>query len=253
MANSINFYHDCLEDFNTNYVGNSNACLRIAQWNIRGMNDLLKFDNIPLFLDNLKVSIDVLVISETWIKTANSVLYEIPGYNSIFSCRDTSSGGLAVYIREGLGFNVSKNVAVDGFHLIDVEIVRNSLSYEIVGLYRPPSFDINRFFDELEYVLSVQNKRPRFFAGDMNIPINLSSNNVVVRYKNLLESYNYICSNSYVTRPISNNILDHFICRNEDLGNIRNDTIYTDVSDHLQIVSSFVLHQPKTQMDLKIK
>lgn len=144
-----------------------------------------------------------------------------------------------------MSFKVLKNCSSDGFHLIHVEIRRNGLFYEVVGLYRPPSFDFNQFHDELENIMSDQSTHSRFFVGDMNIPINLSNNNVVVRYKNLLESYNYVCSNTFATRPISKNILDHFVCRHDDLGSIRNDTIYTDVSDHLLVVSSLKTNGPK--------
>lgn len=249
----INVFHDCINDFNSKYSQSNNNCFRITQWNIRGMNDLNKFDNISLFLDSVKVPIDIFVVGETWLKSNNCGLYNIPGYSSVFSCRNSSSGGLAVYVKIGLSFKVLKNIETDGFHLIHVEIERNGFHCEVVGVYRPPSFDFNQFHDEIENILSAQTSYPRFFVGDMNIPINLSSNNIVVRYKSLLESYNYACSNTFVTRPISSNILDHFVCRNDDLHSIRNDTIYTDVSDHIIIVSSFKIKGPKENVVLARK
>jgi hypothetical protein len=245
MAGPINVFHDCIDDFKLNYCANNDGHFRIAQWNIRGMNEIQKFDNIPLFLENIHVPIDVFIVGETWLKSENCAVFEIPGYNSIFSCRETSSGGLAMYVKIGLSFNVIKNETTDGFHLIHVRIKRNGIFYEVVGLYRPPSFDFNRFSIELENIMAVQNNSTRFFVGDMNIPINLSNNNIVVRYKSLLESYNYACSNTFVTRPASNNTLDHFVCNNDDLENIRNDTVYTDVSDHLIVVSTLKVIRPK--------
>lgn len=250
MANVINAYHDCINEFNLNYPECSNDQFRIAQWNIRGMNDLRKFDNIQLFFESTKVPIDVFVVGETWLKSSNSGLYNITDFNAVFSCRETSSGGLAVYIKSGLSFAVLNNVSCDGFHLIHIEVKKNGIYYEVVGLYRPPSFDFYRFHEEIENILSVQNSRLRFIVGDINIPVNLSNNNVVVRYKNLLESYNYSCSNTFVTRPISNNILDHLVCNNDVLGRIRNDTIFTDVSDHLPIVSSLEIYGPKESVIL---
>lgn len=68
-------------------------------------------------------------------------------------------------------------------------------------------------------------------VGDVNVPVNSASNNVVIRYKTLLESYGFVCSNTHVTRPISNNILDHSICKLDDVGRLRNDTIENEVSD----------------------
>lgn len=252
MDGLINVYHDCTDDFNLNYSLSVDNYLRIAQWNIRGMNDMQKFDNISLFLDSIKIPIDVLVVGETWLKSDNCALYNIPGFKSVFSCRTASAGGLAVYVQVGLVFNVLKNIETDGFHLIHIEINKKGFRSEVIALYRPPSFDFNRFHDEIENILSVQNPLPRFFVGDLNIPINLLNNNIVVRYKSLLESYNYACSNTLVTRPISNNILDHFVCRNDDLGSIRNDTIYTNISDHLQVVSSIKIKGSKCRILLRM-
>lgn len=245
MANLINSYHDCLDDFNSNYTITGNNVLRICQWNIRGMNDLQKFDDILLLLDNIKFSIDVIVVGETWLKTENCPLYKIPNYNSIFSCRGTSSGGLAVYVKNGLNFNVKENVCIDGFHMIHVEIKINGLLCEVVGVYRPPSFDFNKFYDRLERLLSSHSTHPRFIVGDINIPINLAHNNIVRRYESLLASYGYICTNTHATRPISSNILDHCICRNEDVAYLENDTIYSNISDHLIVVSSFKMNSPR--------
>lgn len=80
---------------------------------------------------------------------------------------------------------------------------------------------------------------------DVNIPINLCTNNVVQRYTSLLESYGFVCSNNIPTRPVSRNILDHFICKSNDASRLRNDTILIDISDHLQIITSIRLFTPR--------
>lgn len=253
MANQINVYHESIDDFNSNYPESTDNFIRVAQWNVRGLNNLEKFDNVLLFLDSVKVSIDVLVLGETWLKADNCPLYQIPNYDSVFSCRGTSSGGLAVYVKKGLSFNVVQNMSTEGMHLIHTEVKMNGRLYDVVGVYRPPSFDFTKFHDELENILSGYNSRPLFIVGDVNIPINLSNNNVVLRYKSLLESYDCVCSNTFVTRPISNNVLDHFVTRKENLINVRNDTIYSDISDHLIIISSTKITNPKEYVVLTTK
>lgn len=245
MANSINYYYDTINGFNLNCVTNNESFFRVAQWNIRGINDMNKFDEILFFLESVNVSIDVLVIGETWLKSDNCCLFQIPNYNSVFSCRDSSSGGLAVYIKSGLSYKVVKNVHINGMHLIHNEIKVNGSLYDVVGVYRPPSFDFTKFHDELESLLSTLGSRPFFVVGDVNVPINLTNNNVVVRYKSLLESYGCVCSNTCATRPASNNILDHFITRREELSCLRNDTIFSEVSDHLIVVSSVKIVNPR--------
>lgn len=135
MTNTINSYYDCFDDFDVNFAETDCNFLRIAQWNVRGINNMQKFDNILLFLDNMKGLVDILVVGETWLKQDNCTLFRINNYEAIFSCRDTSSGGLAVYIKKGLSFNIIKNISVDGLHLIHIKIKMNGISYDVVGVY----------------------------------------------------------------------------------------------------------------------
>lgn len=65
MANTINLYHDNVDDFNSNFSMNNQNFICIAQWNVRGLNNMQKFDDILLFLDNLHVPIDILILGET--------------------------------------------------------------------------------------------------------------------------------------------------------------------------------------------
>lgn len=253
MANKINYLHDNLDDFNKSFSSTeSNAhYLRILQWNIRGMNDLSKFDHILSTLDHCRYPIDVVVVGETWVKEENRSLYNIPGFNSIFSCRDSSNGGLAMFIRREISYTVLRNIHVGGFHHINVELVLSGRNYNIHGFYRPPSYEINSFLNILENILdSTNNSRSCFLVGDVNIPINSPSNNVVRRYASLLESFGFACVNTFPTRPISSNILDHVICKVDDISRSRNDTILNDISDHCMLVLSYKLHREREKITL---
>lgn len=246
-----NYFHESLNDFKINYSKAKDRKLRILQWNIRGMNALDKFDSILYFLNNCGLTIDVIVLSETWIKANSLPIYEIPGYISTFSCRESSHGGLALYVNNKIHHNVISNHARDGLHSIRVELTVNGFCFEVIGVYRPPSYDFQTFYDILEEWLHNSKKNtPCFIIGDVNVPVNLMNNNIVTKYRSLLESYGFICANSIVTRPASNNILDHVVCKSSDAFRLRNDTIYTDISDHLQILSSIQLNGTKRKQTL---
>lgn len=241
MDKSLNYYHNHIDEFNVSCGRNSSKYLRVLQWNVRGINDMSKFDNILLSIDHFVVPIDVIILGETWIKADNTGLYKINGYNSIFSSRENSSGGLAVYIRDTIKYNVLENLSSGGFHHISVELKMNGEKYEIHGVYRPPSFDFNVFYEFIECWLNKSNSHPCFIFGDVNVPVNLINNNVVLKYKYLLQSYNFLCSNSFVTRPASSNVLDHVICKMSEAHRLYNHTILNDVSDHSLILSEFGL------------
>lgn len=256
MDSLFNFFHYNINDFNVQSRGNliDAKKLRIMQWNVRGINDLNKFDDILQTIDICKVRIDVIVIGETWVSAVNSSMYNIPGYNSLFSCRDHSSGGLALFVRNDITQRLISNISVNGLHHIHVELAISGHSYDVHGLYRPPSFEFNNFYDILENILiSANGNHPCFIAGDVNVPLNNANNNIVVKYKTLLQSYGFLCTNSFPTRPISNNILDHFICKLDDAHQLRNDTILSDVSDHSIIISSINLPTEKEKMLLTKK
>lgn len=251
--NVNNHSHENLDELNESYPVNEINVnrLRVLQWNIRGMNDLNKFDSILETLDHCHFPIDVVVIGETWVKEENTTLYDIPGFNSVFSCRNSSNGGLAVYVKSNLSFTVKSNIHVEGFHRIYVEIVLSGRVYDVHGFYRPPSFDVSNFLNIFESVLDKSSRnRSCFIVGDINIPLNISSNNVVVKYRSLLESYGFACSNTFPTRPVSSNILDHVVCRIDDLQRVRNDTIFADQSDHCIVITSFKLFEQREKITL---
>lgn len=254
MNNLKNFFHDCVDDFNENVTANGSNMLRILQWNVRGINAVNKFDNILEFLDNLCVSVDVIVLCETWLKEVNCSLFNVRGYKSIFSCRDSSSGGLALYVRNSIEHQIHVNTCLDGFHHMHVGLKLNGLHYNVHGVYRPPSFDFNNFQVMLENWLSTASQTcPTFIVGDINIPINLINNNVVVKYKNLIESYGYLCTNTFATRPVSCNILDHVVCSLGYASALQNDTIFSNISDHLPIITSLKINARNDRMELSKK
>ena len=93
-----NKYYNCLSDFNKSYVNVVNNCLNVVQWNIRGINDFEKFDELIYVVNECKMDLDVIVVGETMMKKENSGIYNIPGYRAFFSCRENSAGGLAVVL-----------------------------------------------------------------------------------------------------------------------------------------------------------
>lgn len=254
MTNASNYFHHNIDDFNECFIGADEKKLRILQWNVRGINDMNKFDSVLQTLATCKCTIDVIVIGETWINSVNSSLYNIPGYSSTFSCRYQSNGGLAVFVKNQLSHKFVKNVYLDGFHHVHLELDINGVCYDVHGLYRPPSYDFVDFHSQLENILSSTNgTRSCLIVGDVNVPVNNNNNNVVIKYKILLESYGFVCSNSFATRPISDNILDHFICKLDNVSILRNDTIQNDISDHSIIISSLNMPTKKHKVLLAKK
>lgn len=185
---------------------------KILQINIRGLNRMEILDSLCVYLHNLNASIDVIVIGETWIKQGRAQFYNIPGYQSTFSCRNTSAGGLAIFVRNDLSFETRTNIVNGGFHHIAIKVDKRPTTVFVHGLYRPPSDDVSHLFSTVEEILSnSESATPCFIVGDVNLPVNQPLNLNVQRYHQLLHAFSATVSNTIITRPSSNNLLDHVV------------------------------------------
>lgn len=236
----VNKEYLCIEDWISNkHVVNPKSAFRVLQLNVRGMNELNKFDDIKQTLERYGEQVDVLVLGETWLKPERVCLYEINGYKGIFSCREESHGGLAVFIRNELNMEICSNVVIEGSHHIHCRLLSQGKAVNLHAVYRPPSFDVRRFLHQIEGMLSSASAGDKsILVGDFNIPLNIVNNNIVGEYLRLLETYNMMPTNTAVTRPSSNNILDHIVCSKSMTETIVNETIFTGMSDHCLICST---------------
>lgn len=209
------------------------------------MNRLDKFDTIKEFLHRFESPVDVLVVGETWVKEGSTGLYGINDYTAEFFSRLDSHGGLVVYYRSNLKCEVIKNVNNNGCHYICLRLQHAGKSIDLVAIYRPPSYPLIDSFGIIDRIMSELASEHIILAGDMNVPVNITTSTTVQEYLCLLESFNLQITNTFTTRPSSGNILDHMICSNTFAHTLVNETIFNEVSDHSILVSSFNWHTTK--------
>lgn len=255
LINVNNFNFDSIEQLNRN---SSNNCvgsfrLKVLQYNIRGMNNMDKFDHLKELLQLYSGVIDVIVIGETWIKSDRQQLYNIAGYQKVFSCRpDSQGGGLGVYVRTAISFDEISNEHVGGFYHIHIRLEVGESPFHVHAIYRPPSFDLSTFFTKLDLICAEAGRNgSSIIIGDVNIPINRPGCPAVDEYTSLLSCYNFSVTNTYPTRPSSGNILDHVTASVSPDCSIVNETIYSDVSDHCLVMSTFSLQKPIRKQQLQ--
>lgn len=250
----FNYYYETIDLLNKN-TNKSGGCfqLKVLQFNVRGMNNMDKFDKIKEILDLYSGTVDILVIGETWVKQDRKQLYAINGYRSMFSCRpDSQGGGLAVYVRAAISFDEISNEHDNGFHHVHVRIDIGETPFHVHAVYRPPSYEHAAFFTKLDTIFTSAGRGSSCIViGDINIPTNQTGCNVVNEYTNLLDCYNFAVTNTYVTRPTSGNILDHVVCSESLQSLIINETLYSDISDHCLVLSTFSLRKPVRKHQLE--
>ncbi|XP_055590354.1 uncharacterized protein LOC129742479 [Uranotaenia lowii] len=153
----------------------------------------------------------------------------------------SNGGGLAIYVRDDIKFTIKRNTEDDGYHHIGIEILHYGESITVHGIYRPPGYNFSKFINHLEILLTEANlSKPIFILGELNIPINRENDSVVLQYQSLLSCFSLAVSNNIVTRPASNNLLDHSIVRINDLRSIINCTFECDISDHRPVLTTYI-------------
>src|SRR5450759_4555903 len=98
--------------------------------------------------------------------------YSIPGYN-VAACLSHSrhTGGVAIYVKESVQFNLCLNEVIDGNLFLGITVVRGMKMGNYGVLYHSPSSSDQRFVEVLENWLEIfiDSSKLNILAGDFNI------------------------------------------------------------------------------------
>ena len=194
----------------------------------------------------MKYQPDVIAISETKLNDKSNLnLVQLPGYQFVHDNSMTQAGGVALYVKTRLHFNVRHNIL---FHAVEyesvwIEIINKTTKLKniILGvLYRHPQNSIPDFtdkFSDLLDTISTENK-DIYVTGDFNIDtLKMDSIEHISDYFDMLSSYS--CSNAIKspTRITANSktSIDHFYY-NDPSKTIITSTVLSDISDHFPLL-----------------
>ena len=198
-----------------------------------------------IIVDDLKCSLDVIVITETWLQDNCAVLYNIPGYKMYHHQRDNArGGGDCIYVRDfhnvqpiDLKFN-----GTTSFEHFQLTLCLNTFPITIAAVYRPPNSSLHVFLYEFtNYVenLCLHNtplKPTVYIAGDFNINLLSSDSNTSV--SDILDTMNSFGFFPSILKPtrIANSsaiLIDNIFINNPLFSNAG--LLNVDISDHLPI------------------
>ena len=185
--------------------------LSVLHVNARSIQNRDKFTEFLNFVETFKSIIDVIVVSESWLKPADPVnMYSVTGFSSEFWFRTgRAGGGLVVYIAEELSYTRFDCVNIGNCEEGWLEIVMKNGSPLLLGaIYRPPNCPVREFSEGLEkFAVDINRKRVKcLIVGDINIDLNCNT-----EYSNLLDSSGLKSLNSLPTRSTyhSETNIDH--------------------------------------------
>ena len=145
---------------------------------------------------------DILCLTETFLKGQNlPECLNIPGYKLVHKNREESynseqnmilkdGGGIAIYIKESLQFEVIRDVGeVTDLEFLGIKI-ENQVDSIVMAMYRPPTYSIKNFIQNLKKLMNGIDVDVRniIICGDFNEDL-LSANNKPI--------FNYLTSLGY--------------------------------------------------------
>lgn len=220
----------------SDYIQPSRICnLNIFHQNIQSLRAKLSQLEILLSKDNT----DILCFSETYLKSQNVGIIQLPGYKlAACFCRSKSRGGVAIYVKNNINFNslhcIESLSMYFNFECCGISLPE--LNCIIVCVYRTPDSNFNIFIKSLEALLqkivirSRHVKKKVIITGDFNVDILENTKRTSV-FKNTLLKYNLTLTINEPTRITlrSKTCLDNIIT---NFKNYSSKVLHLALSDH---------------------
>lgn len=130
---------------------------------------------------SLSSSIQLIAISEHWIKQNETQHYLFEQYNTIISVReDKKGGGSSVFILNNLNYEVIKQYSDNEFSITSVKIVLSPQNKIVLScVYRPPDSNVDKTYQFLQllqnHLQQIQNERA-YIVGDFNFDLIVNNN-----------------------------------------------------------------------------
>ena len=206
--------------------------------NIRSLG--FHHDQLKKVLETFECKPEILIITETWLTENDSLeRFELDDYQPVESkpreCFKRRSGGVAVYVKEGIRYRSIELQTQKECSIMQV-IFSDSDVKNFCAVYRPETFRLSKFFPEFEVLLHFLKtlKGEKTIFGDFNIDT-LNEHKDKTDYTSLLASYDFQVQNCLPTRvtPTSKTCLDHLITERT----VNTETIQTTISDHFTVTA----------------
>ena len=223
--------------------------LHFIHANVRSL--LPKLPEVHLFLSRTKAA--VFAASETWLdSTVNDGEVEITGFNVVRRDRNRNGGGVALYIRDSIAFNLRPDLAVDGLEAVWIELLLpRTKGILVCSIYRPPAD--NGFLEKLESSLSkVDPGSEIHILGDFNIDFSQPHSPLLSKYTEILDFFGLEQLITEPTRitPTSSSLIDHIVTNSRDLVRASG-TVVVGFSDHLITFSSRIFPKVASAPNVK--
>ena len=237
-------------------------CLHINIHSIPCKFELLK--NIISRLQDINIDLDFIFLCETFLTDLNKDKYQLPGFNDIIcqNRKQKTKGGVALYVNKR--FTCKERYDLSPFHEGEFETifaeVRNKNTTLIVGeVYRVPNTNEKVSIDRFESTLakvSGENSSAIIIGTDQNFDfMKIKSHNPTAL---LLSTFIMAGMVPTITKPTrithtSTTLIDNIYVKSNKLNPVFSSVLYSDISDHLPILTCFGEDTKKKRTPLVFK
>ena len=158
ILNNLNFGYYTEDEFNRSSIS-CRSKFSVFHVNIRSLNK--NHWQLTNFLSQLRISFDVIVLSEIWNYNLEFYNNLFDGYKFVYITPETSLvGGVGMYIKNEYSFTILDKFRIPSSNAnrVDnlwVEIYDNKFKCIIGGIYRHPNQNFDDFSKLLEPILNV--------------------------------------------------------------------------------------------------
>ena len=196
-------------------INNNFSILSINVRSLRG-----KISELLTYVNSFRSNFLFICLTEVCLDESTNAGFSIPNYKSFNCFRNCFGGGIIVYVREGVKAEIVREKT--GLFQTHESIV---LECQIPGLgdlhlftlYRPPNCSVAQFLCYLEDNLAFFNSKKLCITGDFNINLLNSEDNNVIKFCEIMESFDLLCTIDKATyfsnikeEPEPTSCLDHF-------------------------------------------
>ena len=202
----------------------------------------LNIASLVLHIDEIRALLhdkyfDVICLNETRLDTTISdEQVFIDGYTIIRNDRRRTGGGVCIYVRSSLNYNVRHDLPCDKHEILSINISKPNCSpFNVTALYRPPNSDTSFFITMENVVAELDNESIEFFLlGDLNCDyLTKTYCNQLARLKLISQAYQLTRLITEPTRitPTSESLID-VIFTNDASRIVTSGVIHVAISDH---------------------
>ena len=187
----------------------------------------------------------VIAVTETWLTTDNSDLFQIPNFTFVSQPRPTPHGGTGIFVSNQFNVVVRSDLnLIESFiECLFVELSGSTTHNILIGcIYRPPNSDLALFHLAVTNFLSKIDSKPYktiAILGDFNLDLlKHDSHSGTIEFINNFQAHSYVPCINVPTRitPHSQTLIDNIFVKCASPV-IKAAVIYCDISDHLPIVA----------------